>query len=69
MSHIYSYSQERFSSTEDPRDRVSDVRVGSGNVLSLKQPRIRDIFQADSDVTIPLTYLIVSRIKEWLRKE
>ena len=69
MSHIYNYSQERFSSTEDPRDRVSDVRVGRGvSALALKRPRVRDIFQPDSDVTIPLAYIIVSRVKEWLKK-
>ena len=69
MSHIYGYSQERFSTTQDPKDRVSDVRISSGaNPLLLKQPRIQAISRLEKDVTVPLSYLIVSRIKEWLKK-
>ncbi|MHA1906420.1 MAG: hypothetical protein ACW98Y_03920 [Candidatus Thorarchaeota archaeon] len=70
MSHIYSYTQERFSSTEDPKDRAADVRVRRGVTNSLlTPPRIKAIFRLDRDVTVPLSYIIISRVKEWLKKK
>jgi hypothetical protein len=69
MSHIYNYTQERFSSTEDPKDRAAAVRVGRGVTTSLKtSPRIKAVSKLDRSVTVPLSYLIVSQVREWLKK-
>lgn len=72
MSHIFSYSKELASHTQDPKERAAAIITGRGVVRPVNfesiNPRTRSLPVKNLDVTVPLSYLVISRIKELLRK-
>lgn len=72
MSHIYNYSKELVPLTQDPKERAAAIRTRRGAAkpfgIERAKPRIKTLPSRKLDVTIPLSYVITSRIREWLKK-
>lgn len=72
MSYIFSYSKERASHTQDPRERAADLIMGSGivgpNRLERMIPKVRTIPGKNLEVKVPILYMLLSRYKKWLKR-
>ncbi len=72
MSHIFSYSKELASHTQDPKERAAAIKSRRGGAepfgLEWTTPRVRPFPIKNLNVTVPLSYLVVSRIKKFLKK-
>ncbi|MFW9955763.1 MAG: hypothetical protein ACFFD3_14540 [Candidatus Thorarchaeota archaeon] len=69
MSQVYNYSKELVPLTHDPRERAADIRVRRGVTgAKIRKPRIRPGAKCGSNVKVPLSYLLASRIKLWLMR-
>jgi len=68
MSHVYNYSKELVGLTTDPKERAGAIRTRRLTpTVRRREPRI-GAAEKEESVIVPLSYLLSSRVRNWLRK-